>query len=129
MFLTTNRISSFDRAFKSRIHVAIKYPELAASARRDLWRTLAMNTAANTSVERMDDRFLDTISAKNLNGRQIKNIVRTAQAMAISSNEPIGRSHIETALKILEDFEVDFEENAAQDAERRERTAKRRRIA
>jgi AAA+ superfamily predicted ATPase len=118
MFLTTNRISTFDAAFKSRFHVAIKYRALSASSRRDFWKTFARKASPNSAIQWMDDSFLDTLSAKDLNGRQIKNIVRTAHAMAVSSNEAIGAKHIESAMEILEEFERDFEEDAAADADR-----------
>jgi AAA+ superfamily predicted ATPase len=115
MFLTTNRISTFDAAFKSRIHVAIKYRALSASSRRDVWKTFARKASPNSAIHWMDDQFVDTLSAKDLNGRQIKNIMRTADALAVSSNETIGKRHVETAIGILEEFERDFEEDAAAD--------------
>jgi hypothetical protein len=38
LFLNTNRITTFDPAFKSRIHLALKYSVLEASARKELWK-------------------------------------------------------------------------------------------
>ena len=43
--------------------------------------------------------------------------MRTAHAMAICSNEAIGVKHVESAMRILEEFERDFEEDAAVDAD------------
>jgi len=40
----------------------------------------------------------------------IKNIVRTAQALAISSEEPLGMRHIRTVTGITEKFVIDTEE-------------------
>ncbi|KAI0138555.1 P-loop containing nucleoside triphosphate hydrolase protein [Hypoxylon sp. NC0597] len=37
LFLTTNRVEAVDSAFKSRIHLTIKYPHLNAAARRQIW--------------------------------------------------------------------------------------------
>ena len=37
MFLTTNRVSDFDPAFESRIHVSLEYPNLGAKSRRAVW--------------------------------------------------------------------------------------------
>lgn len=110
MFLTTNRISTFDAAFKSRIHVAIKYRALSASTRCDVWKTFARKASPNSAIQWMDEQFLHTLSAKDLNGRHIKNIMRTANALAVSSNETIGQKHVESAMAILEEFERDFEE-------------------
>jgi AAA+ superfamily predicted ATPase len=117
MFLTTNRISTFDAAFKSRIHIAIKYRALSTASRRDVWKTFAKKASPNSAFQGMDDRFLDTISAKDLNGRQIKNIVRTAHAIAISSNEKLATKHIESAMEIFEEFERDFDDYGAVDAD------------
>jgi AAA+ superfamily predicted ATPase len=117
MFLTTNRISTFDAAFKSRIHIAIKYRALSTASRRDVWKTFAKKASPNSAIQGMDDRFLDTISAKDLNGRQIKNIVRTAHAIAISSNEKLATKHIESAMEIFEEFERDFDDYGAVDTD------------
>ena len=37
MFLTTNRVQTFDAAFQSRIHISIEYPELDAKSRKKVW--------------------------------------------------------------------------------------------
>jgi len=37
MFLTTNRVQTFDAAFQSRIHISIEYPELDTKSRKQVW--------------------------------------------------------------------------------------------
>ncbi|RPA77996.1 hypothetical protein BJ508DRAFT_161466 [Ascobolus immersus RN42] len=37
LFLTTNRVQSFDEAFQSRIHVALRYDDLTFSAKKQIW--------------------------------------------------------------------------------------------
>jgi len=44
--------------------------------------------------------------------RQIKNIVRTAQALAVSSNKQLMLRHIRTAMDAMKMFEADFAEDA-----------------
>lgn len=39
LFITTNRVRSFDEAFQSRIHVSLRYRDLEADARRKVWRS------------------------------------------------------------------------------------------
>lgn len=39
LILTTDRLGSCDEAFESRIHIAIRYPELDTAARRKIWTT------------------------------------------------------------------------------------------
>jgi len=38
MFLTTNRVQTFDAAFQSRIHISLEYPELDAKSRKTVWQ-------------------------------------------------------------------------------------------
>ncbi|KAK5020474.1 hypothetical protein LTR16_012580 [Cryomyces antarcticus] len=38
MFLTTNRVDTFDAAFQSRIHISLDYPELSSDSRRMVWK-------------------------------------------------------------------------------------------
>ena len=38
MFLTTNRVQTFDAAFQSRIHISLKYPELDTASRKSVWQ-------------------------------------------------------------------------------------------
>jgi hypothetical protein len=64
----------------------------------------------------MDDHFLTTLSCKDLNRRQIKN-VRTAHAVTVSSNEEIAPKPIQSHLRILDEFEKDVEENSAADVD------------
>ena len=38
MFLTTNRVQTFDAAFQSRIHISLDYPELDGKSRKTVWQ-------------------------------------------------------------------------------------------
>jgi predicted ATP-dependent protease len=64
----------------------------------------------------LDRACLDSLAAEELNGRQIKNIVRTAHALAVSSNNQLGHCHINKALNAMKIFEADFAEDAAERA-------------
>src|SRR5271154_4740276 len=37
MFLTTNRVTTFDDAFQSRIHFAMKFGDLSTQAKKKIW--------------------------------------------------------------------------------------------
>jgi hypothetical protein len=37
MFLTTNRLTTFDDAFQSRIHFAMKFGDLTARVKKTIW--------------------------------------------------------------------------------------------
>ncbi|KAJ9093162.1 hypothetical protein QFC21_006478 [Naganishia friedmannii] len=95
LILTTNRLESFDNAFLSRFSLILKYPDLDAPSRRVLWdRFLIM---ANSDPSAFN---LDALAAIELNGRAIKQTVRTAQALALTRGVALGTDHIDTVLSM-----------------------------
>lgn len=136
MFLTTNRIGAFDTAFKSRIHLAIKYPNLSLHGRERLWETF-ITKASHGEVPAWLYSSRGNLACENVNGRQIKNIVRTAYAIAVSNHTQMGLSHIKMALNAMKNFESDIAEDQEKMAmqgegedslkEMEERSSKRRR--
>ncbi|OAL22249.1 hypothetical protein AYO22_07293 [Fonsecaea multimorphosa] len=74
LFLTTNRIKNIDEAFHSRIHVTVNYPNLAVESRRHIWQTFL---GQDHPVSGKD---LERLARVDLNGRQIKNILKTMLA-------------------------------------------------
>lgn len=113
MFLTTNRVGSFDKAIKSRIHLAIKYPALSHRFRRDLWRAFISRLSPESGPDLMDIASLDKLAEEQLNGWQIKNIVRTAHALAVRENSHLSPSHIIMAMRVMKTFEVNIAEDMA----------------
>jgi hypothetical protein len=83
MILTTNRVQTIDAAFKSRIHLSFTYPPLSAKSRSGLWETFIVKGAAEQRPRWLDAKFLKEISEEEVNGREIKNIVRVAHALAV----------------------------------------------
>ncbi|RDA92889.1 hypothetical protein CP533_3889 [Ophiocordyceps camponoti-saundersi (nom. inval.)] len=84
LILTTNRVRSFDRAFLSRIHVALHYGDLTDDHRRLIWSN-ACDRLERLSRGRV--RVSDAVrSAVGLlpdaNGREIRNALQTALALA-----------------------------------------------
>jgi hypothetical protein len=110
MFLTTNRIMNFDTAFKSRIHLAIKYPGLSESSQRQLWTTFITNDVNRPKPYWLNETLLNNLAARKLNGRQIKNVVHTAMALAIAASRELEPQDIHTSLTAMDNFEKDFAE-------------------
>ena len=50
----------------------------------------------------------NTLARQNLNGRQIKNVVRTAQALAVNKGEPLSMSHVREVLDVHRSFDRDL---------------------
>ncbi|BGP37602.1 hypothetical protein JCM10449v2_001519 [Rhodotorula kratochvilovae] len=125
LILTTNSIRSIDEAFLSRFSIAITYPNLDRDKRKTIWRSFlslaGVGIADSKSLPNGDGgaqhtssipaAYLSTLASNaDLNGRQIKNAVRTASALARSQNRPLGREQLEVVLRAMESFKRDFEE-------------------
>lgn len=61
----------------------------------------------------LSTKFLKKISNEEVNGREIKNIVRVAHALAVSDKCPIQANDIFQGLLSLKNFERDFNEALA----------------
>lgn len=97
MFLTTNRISDFDASFESRIHLTIHYPGLDTASRLHIWRTFVR---MENSESRLTDSDLEILAQNEINGRQIKNIVKTSRLLSKQQNVPLAMEHVEMVLKV-----------------------------
>ncbi|KAK8875224.1 hypothetical protein PGQ11_005738 [Apiospora arundinis] len=136
LILTTNRVGCFDKAFKSRIHLAIRYPPLSNSSRRALWKSFLRKVSEETANELDTKGVLEKLATEPLNGRQIKNLVRTASALAINDEGSGGRvlqRHLELALEPMKRFIQDMELESAETSgsagsKPDDHTSKRRRI-
>lgn len=92
LFLTTNRVESFDPAFTSRIHVALHYQRLGDADRARIWANnfdrLERDSAGKVYVtpsarELVLDRRNDgEVNVLRWNGREIRNALQTAVALA-----------------------------------------------
>jgi len=97
LFLTINRVSNMDAAFQSRIHVSMAYPNLTASSRRQIWANFLKLSSQKSEISEAD---LDALAETDLNGRQIKNVLKTASLLSNRKKVPLKREFIETILAI-----------------------------
>jgi hypothetical protein len=101
MFLTTNRVKEFDPAFYSRISIALRYGNLQAEAREQVWT----NLLAAAGIDGLDPAELAEVE---VNGRQIKTIIRLAQGLARQQGVPVGIQHVNQTLDIGRQFFEDI---------------------
>ena len=96
-------------AFKSRVHLAIHYTTLDANIRRELWQLFLQRATADSQNgnEWVNDE-LNRLASFNINGREIKNTVMTANGMAMSEGTRLNVDHINIVLKYLQKFETDL---------------------
>lgn len=120
-------METFDEAFQSRIHIALRYADLDRKAKKQIWTSFLKIVArdeVNTTPSASGDSSappedaplrevvtkdeLENLSRRELNGRQIKNVVRTAQALAQNKGELLGMEHLREVLEVTEGFERDL---------------------
>jgi SpoVK/Ycf46/Vps4 family AAA+-type ATPase len=106
LILTSNRVGMFDEAFKSRIQVALHYENLNLSARKKIWHNFIEMLEEDEEDVNFDEiRFhIDDLAGKELNGRQIRNVLTTARQLAIFRNERLDWDHLTQALSVSTDF-------------------------
>ncbi|KAL8691099.1 MAG: hypothetical protein Q9224_004253, partial [Gallowayella concinna] len=110
LFLTTNRVGTFDQAFQSRIHITLGLPILDQPRRTEVWTIFLHELAKSqkltpTQLEDLQSQAVSNWSRQSLNGRQIRNSVRTALLVAEKKKEVVGEKHFETVLRIGREFE------------------------
>lgn len=106
LFLTTNRVKNMDAAFQSRIHLSLEYPNLEASAREAIWNgflSRAVKLASSTSDEAAHEVTkgeVKQLAQLDLNGRQIKNVLKSSNLLACHKGEKLALKHLRTVLKV-----------------------------
>ncbi|KAL8849320.1 MAG: hypothetical protein Q9221_005671 [Calogaya cf. arnoldii] len=98
LFLTTNRVDNIDAAFQSRIHISMQYNDLSTSSRRHVWTNFL--SAGGNRVHGFSDADLDRLAEYEMNGREIKNVLKTAQLLAGKKKEKLAVGHVESVLAI-----------------------------
>lgn len=94
LFLTTNRANTIDEAFYSRISLAIKFDDLDSTKRIIIWENiLKLYNLLDNNID------IAKLSEFNINGRQIKNVVRIGTSLASYHNTPVT---IDTFVNIIE---------------------------
>ncbi|KAF9891838.1 hypothetical protein FE257_003323 [Aspergillus nanangensis] len=117
LFLTTNRVGSFDDAFMSRVHVQLYYSDFSDEERQLVWKTftdklarergdyIRLNIDAKEYIRGAEVRALEW------NGREIRNAFQTAVALAEFEADKdeenkivINDSHLRAVVQLSSDF-------------------------
>jgi hypothetical protein len=94
------RLEQMDSAFESRIHLTLNYSELDKSCRRQVWSKFLSRDTGTDEINTITEADLDKLAKIQLNGRQIKNVLKTAQLLADRYDEGLGMKHLDTVLKL-----------------------------
>ncbi|KAM5378032.1 hypothetical protein ACJZ2D_004643 [Fusarium nematophilum] len=125
LFLTTNRVQSFDTAFLSRIHVALHYKNLGDEDRERIWTQnfdrLARDSDGLIHISGAAREFVwnsREVRSLKWNGREIRNAMQTALALAESDAQDenseritISEKHLRAVVKMSRGFR-DYIKNA-----------------
>ncbi|KAL6810034.1 hypothetical protein J3E69DRAFT_377934 [Trichoderma sp. SZMC 28015] len=122
LFLTTNRVGTFDEAFKSRLHIALYYPPLQWKPTIRIWETHLdkLIKSGLIDVDRDDilsyaEALFDSQSQPKSkigpvwNGRQVRNAFQSAVALASFKQKGEGKIHLsrddfEKVARVSNDF-------------------------
>ncbi len=97
LFLTTNRVDNIDAAFQSRIHISMQYNELSTSSRRHVWSNFLSLGGKGPGFSEGE---MDILAGYQMNGREIKNVIKTARLLASKKEEGLGYTHVASVLAI-----------------------------
>ena len=95
MFLTTNRKTEIDPAFQSRISVSFEYDYLNEDEKVLIFKNLLQKSNIT-----LDSKSIEKYAKLQINGRQIKNLIKLAYTTSIEENIPTNSSHFEKVIEI-----------------------------
>lgn len=109
LILTTNRVGTFDEAFKSRIQLALRYERLQKHERKQIWRNFFNRLKGLEEEETIDfddvQEHMDELADYEMNGRQIRNSITTARQLAKYKKKPMRFTHLKRAITAAEKFD------------------------
>lgn len=90
-------MDNIDAAFQSRVHISLEYSGLTFASRRHVWVNF-LN--ASSKKHAFSDHDLDDLAEHAMNGREIKNVLKTAKLLANKRDMDLGIEHVRTVLAI-----------------------------
>jgi AAA+ superfamily predicted ATPase len=119
LVLTSNRIGTFDEAFKSRVQLIVHYPKLQKEERRRIWFKFfkgMRNTCVDAYIEELEERVED-LSDNDLNGREIRNTIQAATLLAQYKEEHLRYEHLMKVIGVSEEFKAYLRDRFGHDDE------------
>ncbi|KAK0610777.1 aaa family ATPase [Immersiella caudata] len=115
LFLTTNRLMSFDIAVQSRIHISIEYSDLEPQQRENIFTEFLQQLKHQGLVDNHDWGSITRWVSEDgkemaFNGRQIRNIVSTAMAVAHADKRHLLRKDLVSVANNTKTFKKALQE-------------------
>ncbi|PNS17170.1 hypothetical protein CAC42_7224 [Sphaceloma murrayae] len=103
LFLTTNHHEQLDSAFTSQVDLSLQYPALDQAARLKIWTNLLKKNALSDEegkVTSMTEDELEDLSRIEVNGRDIRGIVKTSRLLAAKDASSVQMKHVDQVLRM-----------------------------
>ncbi|KAL8726334.1 MAG: hypothetical protein Q9166_006782 [cf. Caloplaca sp. 2 TL-2023] len=114
LILTTNRVLSFDVAVQSRINLAVMFHDLDEDQTQSIIK-VHMDKRLHNLSENDFYMFAMLASAASLNGRQIRNVISSAEAIVNrTETKRITMDDIKTVLNHTKEFQLSLQEYTKQ---------------
>jgi AAA+ superfamily predicted ATPase len=107
LILTSNRVGTFDEAFKSRIQLALHFSNLDAERRANIWAKFIdrlVEVKEDVDLKDVTDNY-HSLAQQPMNGRQIRNAVTTARQLARFRKTKLNYAHLKQAVQVGQKFE------------------------
>ncbi|KAL6886931.1 P-loop containing nucleoside triphosphate hydrolase protein [Trichoderma evansii] len=109
LILTSNRVGTFDEAFKSRIQLSLHYEPLTRPQREKIWRNFfrRLKSLKEDNIDYDDvESYIVELSTQEMNGRQIRNVITTARQWAQFQGRTMTAGHLKYAIKVTSKFDT-----------------------
>ncbi|KAL8788708.1 MAG: hypothetical protein Q9213_001522 [Squamulea squamosa] len=114
LILTTNRVLSFDVAVQSRIHLAVMFHDLDDDQTRAIIEVHLAKRPHDLTDSELDN-FSNFAATSALNGRQIRNVISSAEAMVNRrASKRITFKDIKSVLNHTKEFQQSLQEYSKQ---------------
>ena len=98
--MASDCVETIDSAFENRIDATIRYPDLDTDTRRHIWKQLL----GKTDKKAFSKSDLAKLEDRELNGRQIKKVLKTARTLARYQGAKLKFEHVQTVLNLAADW-------------------------
>lgn len=125
LIMTSNRVGTYDEAFKSRIQLSLHYESLDKSQRRTIWENFldrlgtleeensVKKTPLDTRKRKLESgdidfndihRHLAELAAHEINGREIRNAITMGRQLAKFKYESMSYKHLKYVIGVSRKF-------------------------
>lgn len=89
------------------MQLSLHYPAIDEGGRAEIWLDFIQDLqkqGADCNYDQLKAK-VGALALNKLNGRQIRNSIRTSRQLASQSKEPLTYDHLKKAIKVVDEFE------------------------